>query len=428
MSAVTNVQKITEAILEVSSVDPERVYTFGQFTQKVSSHLNLPKPTIIIQVAIKAAIANGTLAGEFTNSGQVARIRYKNRLEQKGSDGTELVPKSVLDRLANNFRSKEAELISAHAAMANVYKNQIEELRVQKSQERIVKVVIEQVEKKPREIVEVFHSAFEEVVTLAQAREPIFLYGPTGSGKTHIGAQLAKVLDLPFYFISGSRGLSESKLNGRQLPGGKNGAWDYVPSEFVKAYENGGVFLMDEMDALDDNVLLILNTALSNGMFAVPDRRGNEYVVQHPDFVCIAAANTLGMGADRQYSGRNKLDTATMDRFSVGKLMIDYDPQLEAQICPDDELRTRLTSFRKAIDANRLERAMSTRFLGKAYKMKQAGWTDERIEKAYFMGWREDEINKVISMVGKLNKLSDSTPPTPFDEKNGIMSTDERLN
>ena len=59
---------------------------------------------------------------------------------------------------------------------------------------------------------------------------------------------------------------------------------------------------------------------------------------------------------------------------------------------------------RKAINAHRLERAMSTRFIIDSHKMMYgknaegeliAGWSMEEIQEAYFCGWREDEVNKV---------------------------------
>jgi hypothetical protein len=40
-------------------------------------------------------------------------------------------------------------------------------------------------------------------------------------------------------------------------------------------------------------------------------------------FVCIAAANTFGTGADRQYVGRNQLDESTLDRFRIGQIELD---------------------------------------------------------------------------------------------------------
>lgn len=99
-----------------------------------------------------------------------------------------------------------------------------------------------------------------------------------------------------------------------------------VRTQFREAYENGGVFLLDEVDASDPDALTASNSALSNGMAAFPDA----LVRKHEDFVAIAAGNTFGSGADRQYVGRNQLDAATLDRFTVFE--VDYDEMLELEI------------------------------------------------------------------------------------------------
>ena len=159
------------------------------------------------------------------------------------------------------------------------------------------------------------HEAFEEVLQLAAARKHIFLPGPAGCGKSHMAKQVADALGLPFGFISCSAGMSESQLLGRRVPNGDHGQFVYEATDFVRCYENGGVFLFDELDAADSNVLLVVNSALANGHMALPNRTENPVAKRHPDFVCIAAANTFGRGADRQYVGRNELDESTLDRF-----------------------------------------------------------------------------------------------------------------
>jgi cobaltochelatase CobS len=144
------------------------------------------------------------------------------------------------------------------------------------------------------------HAMLSEAVALASARMNILLIGPAGSGKTYLAAQVAECLGLPFAFISCSAGMSEGQLLGRLIPTGEGGKFEYLISEFVRCYENGGVFLFDEIDAADSNTLLVLTAALANGHMAVPNRPGNPIAKKHPDFVCIAAANTYGTGADRQ--------------------------------------------------------------------------------------------------------------------------------
>lgn len=236
---------------------------------------------------------------------------------------------------------------------------------------------------------------FERVLRLAAARRNILLIGPAGSGKTHTAELVAQALGLDFAFIPCSAGMSEGQLLGRLLPTGAAGQFVYARSDFVRCYEEGGVFLFDEIDAADPNTLLVINAALANGKMAVPNRVENPVAIRHPDFVCIAAANTFGTGADRQYVGRNQLDESTLDRFRIGQVVMDYSPELEVALCPDKQLRTRLQHYRERIRQCKLRRVVSTRFLRDAYLMTQAGDTDADIDGALFSGWGPDEVAKV---------------------------------
>jgi cobaltochelatase CobS len=249
---------------------------------------------------------------------------------------------------------------------------------------------------KTQKIKGLLHKEFARLVTLCEARMNIMLYGPTGSGKSYICQQLADKLKLDFGFVSCTTGMSEGQVGGRLLPVGKQGTFEYVVSEFVKCFENGGIFLADEMDAADPNVLLFFNAALANDVLAVPNRTDKPYAKRHKDFIFIGACNTVGTGADRMYSGRTSLDASTLDRFQVGKVFIDYDERVERELCPDAELLERLHVYRQRIQDNRLERAMSTRFIRDAYRMKtDFGWSNEDLDRTFFAGWREDEKNKV---------------------------------
>ena len=243
------------------------------------------------------------------------------------------------------------------------------------------------------------HASLPRCIRLAAARRNILLVGPAGSGKTHLACQVADALGLAFAHISCSAGMSEGQLTGRLLPVGEGGRFEYVRSDFVRCYEDGGVFLFDEIDAADSNTLLVLNSALANGQMALANRPENPVAKKHPDFVAIAAANTFGTGADRQYVGRNQLDESTLDRFRIGQVEMDYDAEVEAALCPDDDLRTRLQGYREAIRTNRLRRVVSTRFLRDAFVMKRAGDTDAEIDAALFAGWSADEVRKVTVRV-----------------------------
>ena len=162
------------------------------------------------------------------------------------------------------------------------------------------------------------HKSLGNLIVMASQKIPVMLVGMAGTGKTHAASQVAEALGLNHYTMSVGAQTSKSDIIGYMHASG-----GYVPTLFRKAYEEGGVFLMDEIDAGNANVLIQVNAALSNGFCAFPDKM----VERHKDFVFIASANTFGNGANRMYVGRNQLDAATLDRFAV--LGWDVDEKLE---------------------------------------------------------------------------------------------------
>lgn len=234
---------------------------------------------------------------------------------------------------------------------------------------------------------------FEQVLVSASAGLNVLLIGPAGCGKTHLAHQLAESLDRKFASVSCTAGMSESVLTGWMLPG-DGGAFEYVASDFVRMYEEGGVFLFDEIDAADPNTLLFINQALANGSFYLPQRKGATRVSRHADFVCVAAANTFGTGANMVYAGREKLDESTLDRFRAGSVVLDYDREFEKSAVDKDLLKWGW-GVRERIQSARLSRVMSTRFLLDGTKLIRAGRTVDQVKETYFIGWKPDERKKV---------------------------------
>jgi cobaltochelatase CobS len=234
---------------------------------------------------------------------------------------------------------------------------------------------------------------FADVLTAASVGLNVLLVGPAGCGKTHLAHQVATALGRQFASISCTAGMSESALMGWMLPG-PGGEFVYVPSDFVTVYEQGGVFLFDEIDAADSNTLLFVNQALANGSFYLPQRKGATKVTRHPDFVCIAAANTYGTGSNMVYAGRERLDESTLDRFRAGTIELGYDQKLE-RAAVDPEVLAWGWAVRKRISEARLSRVLSTRFLLDATKLVKAGRTLDQIKATYYTGWKADERAKV---------------------------------
>jgi len=159
---------------------------------------------------------------------------------------------------------------------------------------------------KTRKVKGVQHAEFESLLKVVGVGQPVLLVGPAGTGKTHAAAVVAESFGLKFHSIAVGSQTSKSDLVGYM-----DANHNYVRTQFREAYEHGGLFLLDEADAGNSNVLILLNAALSNGYMAFPDGM----IGRHDDFRMVATANTYGHGASRQYVGRNQLDAATLDRF-----------------------------------------------------------------------------------------------------------------
>jgi cobaltochelatase CobS len=214
------------------------------------------------------------------------------------------------------------------------------------------------------------HPLQTELIMLCGMRKNVLLVGPAGTGKTTAAENAAKALGLKFYPFSVGAQTSKTDISGYQDAHSR-----LVRSIFREAYEHGGIFLLDEVDAGNANVLTLLNSALSNGYFSFPDA----VLAKHADFVCVAAGNTYGNGADRQYVGRNQLDAATLDRFIT--LDWDYDLKLEARIGKSQpDWLGYIHKLRKAREKTGVRTVFSTRAIINGTDLLNAGWKRERVE------------------------------------------------
>lgn len=194
------------------------------------------------------------------------------------------------------------------------------------------------------------HNKFETVLKCLDVRSNLALVGPAGSGKTTMVEESAKVLDLPFYSKSVSVQTGTHEFFGYYDANG-----NYVPTLFRKAYEEGGVFLLDEFDAGNPNVLAALNQSVANGSCPFPDKM----VPKHKDFIMVIAGNTFGTGATMEYVGRNKIDAATLDRFVF--MEIPYDEKFELNLAKDKEWCKEVQQYRKIANTKGLKVVISPR-------------------------------------------------------------------
>lgn len=259
----------------------------------------------------------------------------------------------------------------------------------------------------------VVHEQFDLVLNLCRVRDAhgrhlnVLLVGPAGTGKTHMMAAVAKALaeigpdaggwqpDTPreITVISCNAEMSPFDLLGPMVPNVSDGTERYRKAPSVGVYENGGLLIWDEMDALDDNAAVSFNAALAGDTLPLPD---GTYATRHPDFVFIGIANTYGDGRSQQYTARNQLDGAFMDRFAGGIVDVNYSPSIERLLCEDPLIREALLTYRERMVAAGIRRIISTRSLMNAAAMKASGLftTDEALD-AVFRAWTDADMQRI---------------------------------
>lgn len=243
------------------------------------------------------------------------------------------------------------------------------------------------------------HYMFETVLRSLSAGVNLALVGPAGSGKTSIVKNASEALGLNFYSKSVSAQTGVHEFFGYQDANGK-----YVRTLFREAYEKGGVFLLDEFDAGNPNVLAALNQATANHECAFPDKM----VKRHKEFIIVMAGNTYGKGANAEYVGRNKIDAATLDRFFF--LEIGYDEVMEKIVAFNKEWCEKVQKFRKNAELKKVKCIISPRATFQGEMLLQAGLPEiDVVRGVIYKNLSEDEIRLISDGIHVSNKPLESS-------------------
>lgn len=239
------------------------------------------------------------------------------------------------------------------------------------------------------------HYLFPEILVTINANIPTALIGPAGSGKSTVVEQAADALDLRFY-------LQNAVTGAHELAGYLDAHGKYNTTTFRQAFENGGVFFIDEVDTSDPGALKWLNSALANGHAMFPDKP--DPVNRHPKFRAVIAANTYGSGADRMYVGANQLDASTLDRFVF--FDFGYDEKLETALSGNIDWAKRVQELRAAAFAEKARIVISPRASIHGAKLLAAGWKQDVVEERIIWKGIDPELKRRIldKAAGKLSQ------------------------
>ncbi len=181
-----------------------------------------------------------------------------------------------------------------------------------------------------------FHDPMRElVVWFISPVDPLYVFGPTGSGKSSLVRQVAAKLNYPVFEVTGHGRLEFNDLAGHLTV--ENGSMRFQYGPLALAMKFGGLFLVNEIDLLDPATATGLNGVLDGGPLCIPEN-GGEVIPPHPMFRFVATANTNGAADDSGlYQGTLRQNLAFMDRFwlcEVGYPPADAESRLLERLAP----------------------------------------------------------------------------------------------
>lgn len=235
------------------------------------------------------------------------------------------------------------------------------------------------------------HKEFARTCKLVEMGLPVYLYGPTGTGKTTLAKQVAEALGLPFYKM----GAAQTKYD---YTGYNDAGGNYIATGLAQAVINGGVCLCDEVDGSQPDALLCINALRDGDAIEL----GGKMYQPHKDFRLIVTANTVGTGATEEYTGRAALDAAFLNGFI--KIKVDYDPEVElAAAGGDAEITEFINDFRAAVEKCGVNCPVSSRNIKMMYAQaannenKVFGDRAQMLEAAILLGIEKDTLQTIYN-------------------------------
>lgn len=298
------------------------------------------------------------------------------------------------DKAADEAKRKQEEADKLRKELDELNRK-LEESKKRKEEERK--------RKEQEDMKNLKHYKTDELIETLKTTGLAYLVGPAGTGKSTLAMDACvKMFGVPkedwkfkehFAQISFSPDTTSGEMIGRCDINGI-----FHQSEVVRVFGEGGLILFDEIDNADASMLVKLNTAIANGQFATPEG----LVRRHKDTVIVCTANTYGTGPDAMYVGRSRLDAATLDRFTLSTIEVDYDVKLEkkiASVIEDETKKVWLADFvkrvRKVIKDKHFRRLCSTRFVINATKWLASGKSTTFVEDKFLLGWTDNEKQAV---------------------------------
>ena len=181
---------------------------------------------------------------------------------------------------------------------------------------------------------EIYHKKIEQIAIDIMEGDWPYLWGPSGTGKSHMVKQVAELLGMDF--MKAGKITEPYSILGYNDPQGR---YRITPTFIAALY--GHLLSLDEFDNGNPDTQVVLNDIYSELLNKIENPKevcevmfGDDIPVDiHPNFRMIAAGNTSGEGENSVFSSRGKIDESIQERMTP--IYIDYDNRVEELILKD---------------------------------------------------------------------------------------------
>ena len=151
-----------------------------------------------------------------------------------------------------------------------------------------------------------------EKILVSRKFFPVYITGPSGNGKSSMVLNICAKNKIPLIRINCSVQSDEEKLVGSKTL--VDGTIKIVDGPLVTAMRQGAAVCLEEIDALDTRLALVLQGICEGRSFYFA--LTGETIVPAPGFNIIGIGNTKGVGSeDGRYIGVNIQNSAFLERF-----------------------------------------------------------------------------------------------------------------